>query len=118
MPGVAGLAIAGLWYVLLGLVAPVVSLRRSRRGDDPRWHLAWRSFFVSAGMVVAFAASAWIGLALTGVSASTVRTVPIAGDTASIGEAFLRVGGFVGVILLAVLLAVQVMVVRERRRAA
>lgn len=117
MPGVAGLAIAGLWYVLLGLCSPLVALRRSRRGEYPRWHVAWRSFAVSAGMVAAFVATVWGLVAAVGRTQSPLggQVVAASGANASTWEAFLRVGGFVGAILLAVLLTVQVLVVRQRR---
>lgn len=117
MPGVAGLAIAGLWYVLLGLAAPLVAWTRSGRGEDPRWPLAWRSFGLAWGMIAAFLATTWlIALAAGPADGQAAQSLGLpSGGVTSGWEWVVRVGGFIAAILLAVLLVVQITVRAQRR---
>jgi uncharacterized BrkB/YihY/UPF0761 family membrane protein len=112
MPGSAGLAIAGLWYVLLGLAAPAVALRRSLQGRPPRWALALRSFAVSLGMVVAFVVVATAIRVLAGSGTGTVAEQMWPSSIDVLG----RTGVWLGLLLACVLFVVQAVVAVERRR--
>jgi hypothetical protein len=105
MPGSVGLAIAGVWYLLLGLAGPLVAARRAARGEDPRWRLAWRSFVIAAAMLAALAGTLAV---VTVVASSGIAPTDL-------WPALLRSTAILLGILASALLVVQVTAARTRR---
>jgi hypothetical protein len=120
MPGVAGLAVAGMWYLILALVAPVVTVRRPRR--EQAWRAVWRNFSIAAGMIGAFiatgAALSWAIKVIDPEHTSTLVTVSriAAFGQNGPGAMLLRVVGVVGGLLLTILVSVQIAATVHRRR--
>lgn len=49
-PGLPGLGIGGLFYLISALAMPLVALSRQLRGEPARWHLALLQFLLAAGI--------------------------------------------------------------------
>ena len=120
MPGVAGLAVATVWYLILALVAPVVMLRRPR--SERAWRAVWRNFLIAAGMIGAFIATGvalwWAIRVIDPEHTSTLVTVSriAAVGRNGPGAMLLRVVGVVGGLLLTILVSVQIAAAMHRRR--
>lgn len=120
MPGVTGLAVAGLWYLLLALAAPAVAIVRLKRGEEPRWALAFRSFGLAVAMIAAFVVTGIaVGKALSAWRPEFIeraRTVTLGGSDQSLLSLSLQIFGGIALILIVILSLVLVSVVRNRAR--
>jgi hypothetical protein len=54
-PGLPGLGIGGLFYLVSALLMPVWALVRSVRGEPARWGLAWRQAAMAAAILTSMA---------------------------------------------------------------
>ena len=115
MPGMTGLAIAGLWYLLLALASPAVALTRRIRGGEPRWRAAGRATWLGVAMLAAFVAT---GLAAGKALSATFPDFVERGSRITSPSLSLRVFGVVLLILVAVLGFAMTSAVRYRYRRA
>jgi hypothetical protein len=63
IPGIPGVGISGLFYVLGAVCMPIRELWRSLAGEPgalPRWALAIRQSAIAIGIVAAMAATFWL----------------------------------------------------------
>lgn len=59
-PGLPGMGIGGLFYILSALLMPVCEVWRRWRGDTPgRWPLVARQFAIAVGIVAAMTGVFW-----------------------------------------------------------
>jgi hypothetical protein len=120
-PGLPGLGIGGLYYILSALAMPAAAvLRRLRRqpGSAVRWSLAARQCAIAIGIVLAMAVAFW---ALDAALGSTIRASVWSTAEQALAAASLRVSALTIslAVLAAVLLAMHAvrLAVRARRGA-
>jgi hypothetical protein len=105
-PGLPGLGIGGLFYLISALAMPLIALTRQLRGEPARWCLALRQAAMAAGILSSIALVFWVLDAVLGPQA-----VP-AGATgtfiAAVGGVRVSVMMLTLTVLATVLLAMQV----------